>query len=1282
MDPFSIASGVVGLLAVIGEVTKAVKDYATAVKDRKQDIHNLHQELLLLGGILGQLRDFLSTQQAQDAAFDDDSVLRNALVNCTTRLERVGDKLKAGHEGKLARTLDRLKWPFEQDEIKKLVDALQRSAQTFQFALTTKGLSILSKAADAAETALHEQRASFRKVMDMMREESLPTVDVQGKLAQSEKMLAVLPSILDQTGEIKEMSHHLRLQEEREQARQKAEILAWLIPASSLHRHVETQRKRISDTCEWFLHSDEFEKWQSLSEAAYDMLCTGHPGAGKTILASFVYDHFRTKYSSDDVVVLNYYCSHFEAQSQDAAHFAKSLLRQTCQSLSRMPSAVLDFYRETRHDLEDILWFQELRNVLQRVIGTCDNVFIVIDALDELEDVRRRNEILKVLQDIRSVNPRTKILATTRPHLGQLQAYFSSPCIVNIAAKSEDVELYLKQRLAEHHDLELIDDAFHHEIIDKLTSRSQGTFLLPALQLNNILQQITKADMRRALEEHTQTLDEAFKASLDRIYGLPAARRDLAFRTMMWISHAKRPLQISELQQALAVREGEESLDADNIVPSRVVIESCAGLVQLDQETSTVAFFHFSIDEYLRSQPGILPDHELPLVRTCLSYLLHSTLRTLPMLTDDLKVADFIQNHGFFRYAAYYWGFHAQDLQVDCYSDLAIKLLNSSLHILAISRLRHLDNPYAKDWRNQATPWAYSNGAGITIAAYFGLADLIELLISKLTDKTIINRCRNVYGNLPLQDAAGYGHTDACEVLIANGADLMDTNKRKSTPFYHAVTYGRLETARALLKHNRAQLDVHCRGGWTALHKAADLGDEAMLEFLLQTGALVAAVDEKYRTALHIASKRGHAGAVKLLVLAGANINASSREETSLDLCSTSGSMDVAQYLISQGADIDHVGHDGWTPLFRACRGGHVDLVKLLLKAGANLLHEDYRQNTCLFMACRAGNIDIVKALLEHRDPKLQSQLLQKRDHGHRNAQELALITAHIDIYKYLRDLEIRLDIDSSPLQYQIYNPIVPLAQAIEARDWPAAELLLKRTPELLHRADGSGHLPIHIAFIEDAAEIATLLLGLGASIHSRGFHGWQPLHIAASIGSVEMTQLALKHGADIEAKTGTSQTPLLKAAASNSVAVIRCLLEAGANIWARNERGMTCLHVAASKRFLDGIRELLQPDWNAQDLVHARDRHKNLPRDWADRTGHWEAATFLRLQEKLITNSNDGRRMSRAGNSSDHLSRTITNTSQTSLTLPIPLARTPNSFGPDEEIDRFAQMILEQDSD
>lgn len=1284
MDPFSLTTGVVGLLVVVAQVTESVSFYIGALQDRKQDIQDLYQELILLRNVLTQLQDFVVSEKARDASFDNNSVLGIAISDCSRRLERVGDKLRLPSGDRFARTVAKLKWPLEQDEIKKLNTGLQRFVQTFSFALTVQGLTVLGRTSDAAEAALKESQKAVQTMLDMSKQFGIPAAEQEKVSVQLDEILTLLPTLGQQAVEIKEMSQHLQLAEEREQARQKAEILEWLVPAATLQRHVKTQRQRVDKTCEWFLRSEEFQDWQDLARPVHDILATGNPGVGKTVLSSFVFDHLRTRFKDQGIVILNYYCSHFEENSQSPSHFVKSLLRQICQSSSRLPASVLEFHQRTRHDVEDILWSQELQSLMQRIISTCDHVFLVLDALDEIENVRQRNSLLSILNDIRSANPKLRALATARPHLTDLHAHFIFPTIVHISAQQTDIERMLLQKLRDRPDFELFEDqSLKYEVVSKLCTGSSGSFLLPSLQLDHILEQVTKADVKLALQSLSQTLDDAFRTSLDRIGARPPSRKTLAFRTMMWISHAKRPLEIVELQHALAAKEGQagSDIDHDNIVPARTIVESCSGLVQMEE--GTVTFVHSSLDEYLASKASGnlsdgITDHETQVVRISLTYLLQPALKKLSFMNTE-NFAQTVENFPFLRYAAYTWGIHARNTNIEAYSDLAMSLFDSSMNLITISRVREMDFPYARKWQTEAASWAYSGGAGISIAASFGLPALVELLLSQCKDISVINRCRNRYGNTALQDAAGWGHTEVCKILVSHGADLMNKNKAGATAFYQAVAYQRMETAQELLQHHRGQLDARCRDGGTALHKAADLGDEDMVRFLLSAGALFALQNDAQMTPLHLAANRGYTNIVQLLVLAGTNVNIKGHttKYTPLCLASTCGHGEVVRYLLSQGGLVNNKGADSWTPLFRASRGGHVESVRLLLEGGANILHVDYYKNTCLHVAARSGNLDVVKALLGH-DSDICPVLLGKQDVQRRTAFQIALTTAHIDIYKYLRDLQHKVDAKTGD-EIKLYDPTVPLALSIEAGDLAAVEMIIAKEPGLVDRADASGQLPIHIAFIECAVEVATFLLDSGASIHSQGFHSWQPIHIAASMGSIEMTELALNRGASVDALTGTLQTPLLKACSASSVPVIRRLLEAGADLWARNDREMTCLHVAASKNFIDGIRELLSPEWGAQGLVHTRDKQKRLPRYWASRSGHHETVRFLRLQEKFIDSTSDRTRSFTKSPAVLSRSNTATGPNATPPSMLTP-SRTPTNFLESE--DMLAQMVLDIDSD
>jgi hypothetical protein len=61
-----------------------------------------------------------------------------------------------------------------------------------------------------------------------------------------------------------------------------------------------------------------------------------------------------------------------------------------------------------------------------------------------------------------------------------------------------------------------------------------------------------------------------------------------AMLTLSWIVNAKRQLKVHELQHALAVEIGQPSLDKDNIPSVNHIIQSCAPLVTIDEESNVI----------------------------------------------------------------------------------------------------------------------------------------------------------------------------------------------------------------------------------------------------------------------------------------------------------------------------------------------------------------------------------------------------------------------------------------------------------------------------------------------------------------------------------------------------------------------------------------------------------------------------------------------------------------------------------------------------------------------
>lgn len=117
------------------------------------------------------------------------------------------------------------------------------------------------------------------------------------------------------------------------------------------------------------------------------------------------------------------------------------------------------------------------------------------------------------------------------------------------------------------------------------------------------------------------------------------------------------------------------------------------------------------------------------------------------------------------------------------------------------------------------------------------------------------------------------------------------------------------------------------------------------------------------RTALHIASEKGHVANVELILDSGAKVNA----------CT----------------------HDGLTPLHLASRKGHVEVARLLLDWGAEAHPESNDRNLPLHMAAAAGRTEVVDLLMQQAGSK--AALLQRNSLGQTPAEaSITLRTAAI----------------------------------------------------------------------------------------------------------------------------------------------------------------------------------------------------------------------------------------------------------------------------------------------
>lgn len=378
---------------------------------------------------------------------------------------------------------------------------------------------------------------------------------------------------------------------------------------------------------------------------------------------------------------------------------------------------------------------------------------------------------------------------------------------------------------------------------------------------------------------------------------------------------------------------------------------------------------------------------------------------------------------------------------------------------------------------------------------------------------------------------------------------LIPGENGAATLLHAAAFIGSMSLARLLVEKKGAQLETRSTGGLTPLFDAVAAGRSAMVIYLLSKNAQVNAQSiVTQSTPLHYAAKRNNASMLQILLQAGANINARTKDgETALHAAAGAGQSKNVSLLLKAGADVNSKDNKGMSSLRHAVEADDPVSTHLLIQAGFSIEDESTDGYTALHAAVFYNSFSCMRVLLDAgASPNKANQLKLKHTPLH-TASVLGNSAIVELLLLYNTDKTVTDENGKIPGQLATNMHIrkLLLPHAIGSRECYLPELeyckavangdigLLRSLTHLKNTHPD----PIYIAISAAQIESVKFLLANGALLDVIDEHGNTPLHFALKKNHIEIAHLLIdtivkrKQTALLDKKNKKNQTPLMVAA-------------------------------------------------------------------------------------------------------------------------------------------------------
>ena len=272
---------------------------------------------------------------------------------------------------------------------------------------------------------------------------------------------------------------------------------------------------------------------------------------------------------------------------------------------------------------------------------------------------------------------------------------------------------------------------------------------------------------------------------------------------------------------------------------------------------------------------------------------------------------------------------------------------------------------------------------------------------------------------------------------------------------------------------------------------------------------------------------------VEMLLAKGADVNIIDVEQNMplLNAINMQQPLEVINLLIKNGANVNHKGEKGKTPLFLAVEKKLLPIVTRLVEAGAIIDEYNHINVTALILACHFGAIDIIRYLLEHG-----------ADSNRATVEGMAPLIYAAKNQDNPEILELLLN-HGAKINHQDHHQRTALMTAVLNEQPENVRFLLKQ-PGIQQLPDGEGATPLCIAGLKNNLNLVKILVEGRVEIDTLLF--WNKstvLMMMAQKGFEEIVDYLITQGADINKKNTNNITALDFAGDSKHISIAKKLI-------------------------------------------------------------------------------------------------------------------------------------------